>query len=590
MKLIKMLYGLTLMLGCFVLASCVNDGEELCLPDSSGQTKVLFTLVLPNNAQTRADWSTNTNAADSEGLDNYIDLNTIKMFIFDANNEYKGTLSDVIYIAKELTSDTYEPTAYEFIGTVPETVNVPDVDYKLVVVANTTDIPTTITWDGLKKIVFEKSGASVDKIPMWGFLKAKLTLKKCERQDLDDLPLLRAMAKVSVKLTQGMVNNGFSLKSITLNKYNTKGFVGPTEVLPSNAPDDAELNSTSAIDQEDCIHVYTADGYEPSSGLEFSVANNSIKDNSVEFYLPEYNNSNKDATMTVVVSYKDPDTQTVEEFTYYKGIEFKNYNATTGEGTDEYFNIVRNHHYMFNIINAAIDGPLYVVPTVLPWNDVDKIEDYKIAVSSNMRLFDSWLYRYDTVGKDYFAPQNPEDENSKLMWENWATSHMAVAPGLVTNEGTEKNKPLYSPQIQLVTTLPANTTEMTYSLELRLDNEAFQFVQVNKNADLEITGYSIHEEKLTIANGTDVYTYFYIVPKNTTTPTNRVAKVTLVYDDPVVGEITVPFNYNALPGYSDDSSEIWAYYFPVDEYNITDKLKMYYQDASNPLVPTPVQN
>ena len=282
--------------------------------------------------------------------------------------------------------------------------------------------------------------------------------------------------------------------------------------------------------------------------------------------------------MTVVLSYTDPTTKVEETFTYSEGIKFMSYTEAGVPETDPvYYDIVRNHHYKFNIINAAIDGPLYVVPTVLPWNDGDKIEDYKIAVSSNMRLFDSWLYRYD-LDEDYTD------------WTDWAGSHMAVAPGLVTTEGAEKNKPLYSPQIQLVTTLPANTTEMTYGLELRLDNEAFQFVQVNKNEYLEITGYSIHEEKLTIANGTDVYTYFYIVPKDDNASSKPIAKVTLVYNDPVVGEITVPFNYNALPGYSDDSSEIWAYYFPADEYNITDKLKMYYQDASNPLVPTPVQN
>ena len=47
---------------------------------------------------------------------------------------------------------------------------------------------------------------------------------------------------------------------------------------------------------------------------------------------------------------------------------------------------------------------------------------------------------------------------------------------------------------------------------------------------------------------------------------------------------------NTTPAPSDDSSEIWAYYFPADQYNITGKLKMYYQDYNNPLVPTPAQN
>ncbi len=565
MKLRKILYGLTLMLGCSVLASCINDEEGPCLPDSNGKAQVLFTLVLPDNAQTRAEWSTNT-SDDSEGLDNYIDLSTMKVYIFGTDNTYKGQVSDVFYSAKDLTSDTYEPTAYQFIGTVPTEVNEPG-DYKIVVLANCTAPTEDITWNGLKNIVYEKSGTTVDKIPMWGFLEAYLTLEEGKRQTLEEkLPLLRAMAKVTVALTPGMVTKGFALKGITLDKYNTKGYVGPTEALP----DGVTATNTANLDQEGCINVPEQTA---SEGLQLTV-----KDNAVEFYVPEYDNTEGDATMTVVLSYTDPTTKVEETFTYSEGIKFMSYTEAGVPETDPvYYDIVRNHHYKFNIINAAIDGPLYVVPTVLPWNDGDKIEDYKIAVSSNMRLFDSWLYRYD-LDEDYTD------------WTDWAGSHMAVAPGLVTTEGAEKNKPLYSPQIQLVTTLPANTTEMTYGLELRLDNEAFQFVQVNKNEYLEITGYSIHEEKLTIANGTDVYTYFYIVPKDDNASSKPIAKVTLVYNDPVVGEITVPFNYNALPGYSDDSSEIWAYYFPADEYNITDKLKMYYQDASNPLVPTPVQN
>lgn len=576
MKLKTMLYGLTLMLGCFVLASCINDEEGPCLSDA--QTKAVFSLVLQDNAQTRAAWSENSGAV-SKGIDNYIDLSTLKMYVFKADdtNTYVGPLTDIMYIAQSKESAPYETNRYECIGTLPD---VEKGSYRFVVLANCedTDLPSQITWEGLKKIVLEKSGTAVNKIPMWGFLNADIELNPGQKLPLGELPLLRAMAKVTVMLTDNMVTKGFALKGITLDKYNTKGFVGPTEVLPSNAPDDAELNSTSAIDQEDCIHVYTADGYTPSTNLEFTVANQGIKNNAVEFYVPEYDNTEGDATITVVLSYTDPTTEVEETFTYSKGIKFMSYTSTgEPEATPVYYDIVRNHHYKFNIINAAIDGPLYVVPTVLPWNDGDKIEDYKIAVSTNMRLFDSWLYRYDTVDQDYTD------------WTNWAGSHMAVAPGLVTLGAPEEiNKPLYSPQIQLVTTLPANTSEMTYGLKLKLDNDAFQFVQVNKT-DNVISSYTTHDE-LTIANGTDVYTYFYIVPKSTTTPTNRVAKVTLVYNDPVVGEITVPFNYNALPGYSDDSSEIWAYYFPVDEYNITGKLKMYYQDAANPLVPTPVQN
>lgn len=564
------------MLGCFVLASCVNDGEELCLPDSSGQTKVLFTLVLPNNAQTRAAWSENSGAV-SEGIDNYIDLSTLKMYVFDANNEYKGTLSDVIYIAKKLTSDTYEPTAYEFIGTVPETVNVPDADYKLVVVANCTAPTEDITWNGLKNIVYEKSGASVDKIPMWGFLKAKLTLKKGERQDLDDLPLLRAMAKVTVNLADVDANKDFTLKSITLNKYNADGYVGPTEALPDGVTIPA--TNTAKLDQEKCINV----PQQTAQSMQLTV-----KDNTVEFYVPEYDNSSKDAYITVVVTYTDPETKEETDFTYEKGIEFKNY-TDVGVGTDEYYNIVRNHHYQFNIIKVTIDGPLYIIPTVLPWIDGPQIgteeKPYIISASTNMRLFDSWLYRYDTDKKD----EKPD-------YSNWNESYMVVstghdAPG--TTVESDYGRPVRSPMIQLVTT---GTGTFDLSIVEESETPNFEIIYaVKDDEDGETTGYTAKGQTLTINPSTDpdkkeVYTYFYIVPTSTASA-GSTAKVFLYYNDPVIGKQEMPFNSSALPGYSDDSSEFWVYSVSETQYQNgkidadNPFLKMYYQDASNPLVP-----
>ena len=145
-------------------------------------------------------------------------------------------------------------------------------------------------------------------------------------------------------------------------------------------------------------------------------------------------------------------------------------------------------------------------------------------------------------------------------------------------------RPLRSPQIQLVTT-------GVNDFDLVIDNDDFEIVRANKNETGVVTSYeSSTDGKLNIAAGDDVYTYFYIVPKDGVTPSNPVAKVSLIYNDSVTGPQKVAFNYNTLPGYSDDSSEIWAYYFPADEYNITGKLKMYFQDYNNPLVPTAVQN
>lgn len=233
----------------------------------------------------------------------------------------------------------------------------------------------------------------------------------------------------------------------------------------------------------------------------------------------------------------------------------------------------RNHVWI--VYSYFEGGKLYVKPTVAPWTDAPVL-DYTLKMSTNMRLFDSWLYRYDTVDQDY------------TNWSNWAGSHMVVSDGRVTTPVAPEvvaGRPLYSPQIQLVTTGVAGS-----SFDLVIDNADFEIVRANKNDVGVVTSYDASTDgKLTIAAGEDVYTYFYIVPK-AANPANVVAKVSLIYNDPVLGPQKVTFNYSALPGYSDDSAEIWAYYVPNSEYNITGKLKMYYQDANHPLVPTPVQN
>lgn len=247
---------------------------------------------------------------------------------------------------------------------------------------------------------------------------------------------------------------------------------------------------------------------------------------------------------------------------------------TMGNLDTEYNNFRRNHYWTVYAYFES-DGKLYVKPTVANWNDIDRL-DYTIKMNTNMRLFDSWLYRYDTVDQDY------------TNWTNWAGSHMVVSDGRVTETSTAEpvaGRPLRSPQIQLVTTGVAGS-----SFDLKVDNSDFEIVQAVKDNVGVVTSYVASTGgALNIPAGDNVYTYFYIVPK-ADAPANPVAKVTLIYNDPVVGPQKVTFNYNALPGYSDDSSEIWAYYFPANEYNITGKLKMYYQDYNHPLVPTPVQN
>ena len=554
MKLRKFLYGLTLMLGCFVLAACVKDEEGPCLPD--GKTQVLFSLSLHENtkAVTRAGdetWADYDPKDTGVEYDNYIDLDNVQMLLFDASGNYAGTLGDLTY------SQSGENT-YKYIGTAPSDLAAGA--YKFVVLANCADAGLTVGTSKIgdldtKTFAFLADSGNSEYIPMWGVLKASLTLVAGARQEIGTISLLRAVSKVTVELKalEGATNNplrGYSLAKVTLSNYNKSGYV-----TPSGA---ATAETTKELNLDASLHAYASAG----TDKEFTPAEGATE---LTFYLPEYVNSTTPAALTVTL------TKTVGEkaITFSAPIQFCEYeDGTPKEGTA--YNIIRNHSYQFRIYSVSDDGALYVKPTVADWIDADPLE-YSIDMSTSMRLFDSWLYRYDTDGN----------------YNNWNDSHMVVSSGRGTATEAEPvaGRPLHSPQIQLVTTASAG------SYNLYIDNDQFEIVQANKNETGVVTSYTTSSDgTLTIAAGTDVYTYFYIVPKEGVTPDDPVAKVFLYYNDPALGKQEMTFNNNSLPGYSDDSAEIWVYYVSETAYEAgkidddNEFKRMYYQDVNNPLV------
>ena len=550
MKLRKFLYGLTLMLGCFAFAACVNDEDGQCLSDGKTQTQVLFSLSLKENtkALTRAgDETWNDYDPKDTGVeyDNYIDLDNVQMLLFEASSgDYAGTLGSMTY------SKTGE-NKYEYIGTAPADIAVGD--YKFVVLANCADAGLTVGTSTIEDLdaktynLLADSGNS-EYIPMWGILKASLTLVAGSRQEIGTVHLLRAVSKVTVKLeaqegAEGNPLRGYSLEKVALNNYNKSGYI-----TPSGA---AAAVTTTELNLDASLHAYASAG-----------------DTELTIYLPEYENSTTaPAVLTVYLTKKVGD----KTVSFNAPIQFCDYeDGKPKDGTA--YNIIRNHNYQFQIYSVSDDGELYVKPTVADWIDATPLV-YEIDMSTSMRLFDSWLYRYDT-DKDY---------------TNWNGSHMVVSSGRGEATDTEPvgGRPLHSPQIQLVTTASAEGS----SYNLYIDNDQFEIVQANKNDDGVVTSYTTSTDgTLTIPAGENVYTYFYIVPKDGVEPANPVAKVFLYYNDPALGKLEMTYNYSSLPGYSDDSAEIWVYYVSETSYEAgkiddANKFKrMYYQDVNNPLV------
>ena len=443
--------------------------------------------------------------------------------------------------------------------------------YKVMVLANCPKVTSNTTLANLQVANFFAEGTY---IPMWGMKEMAFSFENGKVDDLGKISLLRATAKLNVKLD---FNDRFKnertaeeLAAIELESVELLWGATTVNCLPT-VSSIAALTNTEEVQQEGGFNpAGTAAAYSPVKAFTL----NDDKDAGT-LVVPEYTIGNKpagvadDATAVMKIVIKDGSGSKTFYLDPTANLK-KGENDTAGPGK-----FVRNHSYWFNIVYYA-DGNLYVWVEVADWIDAPVL-NYEMKMNTNMRLFDSWLYRYDTVDQDY------------TNWSNWAGSHMVVSEGRVTT-ATEAEpvagRPTRSPQIQLVTTGVTGS-----SFELTVDNSDFEIIQAVKDNDGKVTAYTASTDGvLTIPAGDDVYTYFYVVPKTGVTPADPRAIVTLIYNDPVLGPQKVTFNYNSLPGYSDDSSEIWVYYVPAAEYTITGKLKMYYQDSNNPLVPTPVQS
>ena len=318
------------LMGCFV-ASCQSQDDEVQLPPS--KVKIAFKVAL-DDFGSRASWKNNENTTDSEvgtNYDNQINIATsdgLQVFVYDLQGKLLG---------KVVNKDVYKTSenTYNFNGEVEiSTVQQEESEYRLMIYANCNDSTET----------FEQG---TNYIPMWGAKTVKLHLKKGESVSLmEPIYLLRAVAKVQVALVDS-IKEKFDLQSVTVDKYNAKGYVKPV--------------STTSVDTEelDSDLVFNPNITTPGTNLAF----NKMTDDDFSVYLPEYQNVGDDVSPAIIkviingVSYT---------------IEFKNY--TSGKPNGSAYNIVRNHYYQYTI--TSINTVENVIVTSLsykcmPWQEIN---------------------------------------------------------------------------------------------------------------------------------------------------------------------------------------------------------------------------
>lgn len=330
------------LMGCLASSCQSSLVEEVQLPP--GKMQITFTLALDepeSRSRAEGDWNeheTGDNGVIGSEFENRIDLNTLQVLVYSTDGvTLLGKVANPIVERQQTENGRVYKFRGDLIVPISSIVN-GELACRLMVFANS----TTVT--SLTEPAYNFTNGML--IPMWGVQQC--TLQNMEKGEVVDVTqpiyLIRSMAKVEVKLAA----EGFTLSSVTVDKYNTTG-----NVLPTGA---ASATATENLDTES---VFNPNAISHGTNLAFT----KVTDKEFYVYLPEYQNVGTDVSPAVI-------SVVIGEKTY--SIEFKNY--VNGSATDDAYNIVRNHSYLYTItsVNTVEDILLADLEyQSIPWRDVN---------------------------------------------------------------------------------------------------------------------------------------------------------------------------------------------------------------------------
>lgn len=352
-------------LGCIALVSC--DQRDTGAENTEAQ--ITLTLCLKGtdtDNYTRTGQSRGKQIAsrseddetDAPGteMENRIVLSRFHVVFYQTNQKKAGILQNMVLV--HLGGNIYRLT-----GSLPVSNKVlvgNHFEGKMVVYAN-----FDMSEDDLKKDynhtdIAQKSfnyEANPKYLPMWGVKKVDFTLAAGKCQDISDIDLLRAVAKVKVYLSNDMKNNGWSIHSMQLFNYNNKGYCMPGKYT--------DCERTASLTHEEFEHFFNS---RQTRGITMT--------DDVPIYLPEYQNKGKeDADKCVIklkLNYKgnvELDDSGKEKVYTLRFIDYTD-KGTEGTTTND---IVRDHYYTFEVYKGS-NGKNLVKLTVKKWNVRDHEE------------------------------------------------------------------------------------------------------------------------------------------------------------------------------------------------------------------------
>lgn len=295
------------------------------------------------NGNTRAankGWDDYDPKDDGTAYENAINTEQLQIKVCDENGTIIGDVENVIAI----NNGTDTNPEYSITGTWENAADKLSKAKKIMVFANCGT--SIVTPDNIQDLAFARS-ATKQYIPMWGVTTLTNELVVGKSNNLGTIDLLRSLAKVKVKLADGMKSRKYSLGAMQLNNYNTSGYTLP---LTYNT-----VASTAAIRFGNSLHA--------NSSWAQSITMTNNDDESIMLYIPEYDNINAAADRKATISLqlmRDGE----EEGNYT--LHFCNYTPEGAPDAASTYNIQRNHYYEYTV--GRTDDQVKIVLNVKKWN------------------------------------------------------------------------------------------------------------------------------------------------------------------------------------------------------------------------------
>jgi hypothetical protein len=323
---------------------------------------VAFSMDAATMSGTRADdntWGGDYSSIEGSDFENRIDLSTLKVFTYSADGEF---LAELPIIHSEDTDGVVGfvcafPPSFRYV--LGET-------YRFMVIANCTSrsygISYTNNVPSLERLIYATPLTA--NIPMWGVkaFEFPTTMPKNRKLEIGMISVLRATAKIGVRLSEEVAAEGWKISGLKLNYANANGYSLPAEWNSAN--------NTENMVRKDVFRPNP----EASLMTNISATTMGLNTGSYNIYVPETKNNslnyNESITtdLAIAVELNRVENGIIVEsvtFPYEKGIRFCNY--SNGQPTDDRYDIVRNHFYDYTITEVNIGLKMNLV--VAEWED-----------------------------------------------------------------------------------------------------------------------------------------------------------------------------------------------------------------------------